>query len=229
MTTTAAPGSGPTGATGAAGASAREGGPTEGGVATTPRPLAVRAVQALERARWLDAPADAEQRVATKVLTASPGLLALLRGRPTGHAVHPPMTDVPIGAWLSASALDLLGGEKARPASRLLLGLGCVTALPTFTTGLAEWVGTSGGDKRVGFVHAVTNGASWAGYAASWWVRRDDDKHGLGVALALGSGVVAAVGGYLGGHLSVGRDIGTRDPAFADDPAARELSSTHRR
>ncbi|MEJ5945460.1 DUF2231 domain-containing protein [Pseudokineococcus basanitobsidens] len=201
---------------------------TEGGPATDPRPWAVRATQRLEGATWLDTTADVEQRLLAKVLTAPPGLLGLLRGRAVGHAVHPPMTDVPIGAWLSASALDLVGGRGARPAARFLVGLGCVSALPTFLTGGAEWIGTSGGDKRVGYVHAAANGTSFVAYLASWWVRRHEDQHGLGVALALAGGAIAGVGGYLGGHLSVGRDIGTRDPAYADEPDARELSSPHR-
>ncbi|WP_299036057.1 DUF2231 domain-containing protein [uncultured Pseudokineococcus sp.] len=201
---------------------------TEGAPATEPRPLAVRLMKRLEGATWLDKTVDLEQKLAAKALTASPSLLALLRGRPVGHAVHPPMTDVPIGSWVSASVLDLVGGRSARPAARLLLGLGCLSALPTMLTGTAEWIGTKEGDKRVGYVHAVANGTSLAGYAASWWVRRDDSRHGLGVALALASGAVAGIGGYLGGHLSVARDIGTRDPAYVDTPGARELYSPHR-
>ncbi|MEJ5913215.1 DUF2231 domain-containing protein [Pseudokineococcus sp. 1T1Z-3] len=219
MTTTGAP---------ASGSQATGSQTTEGGPASVPRPWPVRAVQKVESATWLDTTADLEQRLAAKGLTASPPLLALLRGRQVGHAVHPPMTDVPIGAWLSASALDAVGGRAARPAARLLVGLGCLGALPTFLTGTAEWIGTSGGDKRVGYVHAAANGTSFALYVASWWVRRHDSGHGRGVALAVAGGALAAVGGYLGGHLSVARDIGTRDPAFADDPAARELSSPHR-
>ncbi|WP_298988577.1 DUF2231 domain-containing protein [uncultured Pseudokineococcus sp.] len=192
------------------------------------RPLSVRAMEAVEGATWLDTTADVEQRLVERALTATPGLLGLLRGKGVGHAVHPPMTDVPIGAWLSASALDLVGGRSARPAARLLVGLGCVAALPTFATGSAEWVGLRGGDKRVGYVHAAANGTSFAMYAASWWVRRHERRHGLGVALALGAGAIAAVGGYLGGHLSVARDIGSRDPAYAGDPTSREPVSPHR-
>jgi len=201
---------------------------TTSGPAAEPRPLAVRLMKSLEGATWLDTTVDFEQRLAAKALTASPALLGLLRGRPVGHAVHPPMTDVPIGSWLSASVLDLVGGRAARPAARLLVGLGCLSALPTMVTGTAEWIGTSEGDKRVGYVHAVANGTSLAGYAASWWVRRDESRHGLGVALALASGAVAGIGGYLGGHLSVARDIGTRDPAYVDEVGAPELYSPHR-
>jgi hypothetical protein len=33
-------------------------------------------------------------------------------------------------------------------------------------------------------------------------------------------GVAAIAGGYLGGHLTLSRKVGTRDPAFDDDVAA---------
>jgi hypothetical protein len=43
------------------------------------------------------------------------------------------------------------------------------------------------------------------------------DRHRLGVAFGLAGGTFATVGGYLGGHLSLVRKIGTADPALLSD------------
>ncbi|SPD85292.1 protein of unknown function [Micropruina glycogenica] len=47
-----------------------------------------------------------------------------LRGRPLGHALHPVLVQVPIGAVLSAAVLDVVQGRKAQAQSRLLMGAG---------------------------------------------------------------------------------------------------------
>ena len=52
--------------------------------------------------------------------------------------------------WLKVPVVDDM--ERVMAASTLpalLLGLGCVTALPTFTTGLAEWVGELSSNDNV--------------------------------------------------------------------------------
>ena len=71
-------------------------------------------------------------------------------------------------------------------------------------------------EQRVGIVHASANAAALALYAASWRARRQRQR-ARGVALALTGAVVATAGGYLGGHLTTVRKVGTRDPAFAAD------------
>src|SRR5690606_19186764 len=79
----------------------------------------------------------------------------LMRGEWLGHALHPLMTDIPIGCWSSASVLDLIGGRAARPAARRLVGLGVLAALPTAATGLVELASVEDRRlRRVGAVHA---------------------------------------------------------------------------
>ena len=41
-----------------------------------------------------------------------------LSGTWLGHAVHPMLTDLPIGFWTSAFTLDLLGGRHSRQIGR---------------------------------------------------------------------------------------------------------------
>ena len=125
------------------------------------------------------------------------------------------LTDFPLGAWMSASLLDLVGGRGARRASRRLIGFGLLAAVPTAVAGLAEWQATSGAARRVGVVHVSVNSTATVLYGSSWLARRRG-RHAKGVLLALAGGVFATLGGYFGGHLSLVRKIGTADPALGD-------------
>src|SRR5947209_6330335 len=109
--------------------------PTNGG--SSGAPPAVAWTERLEGASALDPVIRAVQPLADD-LVADPNRRNLLRGTWLGHALHPPLTDVPIGFWTSAVVLDLLGGAQARPAARRLVGLGVLSAIPTAVTGWAE-------------------------------------------------------------------------------------------
>ncbi|HET9501156.1 MAG TPA: DUF2231 domain-containing protein [Marmoricola sp.] len=151
-------------------------------------------------------------------LVADPERRDLLQGRWLGHGVHPLLTDVPLGMWMSAHALDALGGHRARPAATLLVGLGLGAAAPTAVTGLAEWADIGRRDQRVGAVHALSNLTATACYAASLSARLQG-RHRAGMVRALAGGAAALVGGYLGGHLTEVRKVSSRHPAFVTDPA----------
>ena len=157
---------------------------------------------------------------AADALTRSPGRDAALRGAWLGHALHPLLTDFPLGSWMSASFLDLFAGPDARGAARRLVGFGLLVAAPTAATGLAEWRASSGtAVKRAGVVHAAVNTTATVLYGFSWVARhRGADR--LAVRLGVGGGVVATLGGYIGGHLSLVRKIGTADTAFGPDVEA---------
>ena len=149
----------------------------------------VGAVRRLEGEWRLDRPGEALARAADR-LAASPRAESALRADWLGHALHPLLTGLPLGAWISASALDLLGGRRARPAARLLLALGVAAALPTAASGLVEWRAAGRPERRVGVVHAAGNSAALALYAASLAARLRG-RHGAGVALALAGGAAA--------------------------------------
>jgi hypothetical protein len=113
--------------------------------------------------------------------------------------------------------LDFVGGRTCRTASRRLIALGVISAVPTAVTGLAEWARTTGGERRVGFVHALGNTIALGLYAASWTARRRG-SHVRGVMLGLAGGAAATAAGYLGGHLTAARKVSSRHPAF-DQPS----------
>jgi nitrite reductase/ring-hydroxylating ferredoxin subunit len=131
----------------------------------------------------------------------------LLSGAWLGHRLHPTLTDVPIGAWTSASILDLIGGRAGRRVARRLVGVGIVASLPTVASGLSDWHDTSGETKRVGVVHAAANILALAFEIASWRAR--GKGHRLRGAALSGAGLSALTfGGYLGGHLVFSQRIG---------------------
>jgi len=172
----------------------------------------VHALRALEASERLDRPATVVERVARTV--AGPGPAGdVLTGAWLGHALHPLLTDFPLGSWTSTTLLDLFGGRRSRPAATGLLAFGVAMALPTAASGLAEWRTGSPPERRVGVIHAAVNGTALALYASSL-VARARRRQGVAVATSVLGGVVATVGGYLGGHLSLVRKVGTADPGF---------------
>lgn len=195
------------------------------GIMEQPPPI-VRWTQRLEQAQGLDGPVRALQ----PKIRAAFGVGArgrLLRGEWLGHAIHPPLTDLVIGSWTSATVLDLFGGAESSAAARRLVGVGLLAAGPTAWTGWAEWLGAERRGQRVGLVHAVTNAVAIGTYAASWVARRRG-RETAGAGLALAGAAVSGVGAYLGGHLVAARKVATRHAAYADGSVSRGAAPTGR-
>lgn len=177
-----------------------------------------RFAASIEAADRLDAAVVALLRLAEKAVPEG-DVRDALHGRWLGHALHPMLTDFPLGTWMSASLLDLLGGRRSRTASRRLLTFGVAAAVPTIAAGLADYVSASPRQRRVGVVHAAVNSAAFTLYSASLLARRRD-RHTVGVALGLAGGLTATAGGFFGGHLSLARDTGLRATEQTQEPVA---------
>ena len=136
------------------------------------------------------------------------GLGDLLRDRLVGHALHPAVTDVPIGAWTAATVIDVRGRRAERRAATAFEALGLLAAVPTALTGLAEWSRTGGADRRVGSAHAAVNTLALGLHASSWAARRSG-RHGLGVTAGLLGNALVGVSAFLGGHLTTVRKVGS--------------------
>lgn len=184
----------------------------------TDRPALLRWTDALEATDRLD-PVVARLRPLADKLLDDPSRRALLHGAPIGHALHPLMTDLPLGLWLSSTTLDLLGGPRAAHGADRLLGLGVLASAPTAVTGLADWALGDRRVQRVGSAHALLNAAAAALYGVSWLQRRRGDRV-RGIATSLVAGVVVTASGYLGGHLSVALKS---PPRQAADPEAPDV------
>ena len=175
-------------------------------------PAHIRGTLAVEEASSLD-PFVHRLRPVAEAVAGSDRRRDLLQGLWLGHALHPLMTMLPVGTWLSANLLDLLGGEEARGPARRLVGIGVLAALPTAATGLAEWTDIGRREQRVGAVHAGANATGLVLQAMSWRARRRGE-HRRGVRLGLAGTAAVGLGGYLGGHLTEARKVSSRHPVF---------------
>ncbi|MEA2372891.1 MAG: hypothetical protein QOH12_3285 [Solirubrobacteraceae bacterium] len=141
-----------------------------------------------------------------------------LSGTWLGHQLHPLLTDVTIGAWVSVPVVDLLGGRRGADAARLLTGFGILSAVPTAASGLSDWSESYGSEMRIGLVHAVGNVAGLVLQAASYAARRRGHRT-RGAALSMAGLGVAGAAGYLGGHLVFAQGVGVSHTAFEHPPA----------
>ena len=135
----------------------------------------------------------------------------VLSGYWMGHSAHPLLTDLPIGFWTSATALDALGRPEVAPASRRLVALGILASLPTVASGWSDWTKLDTGTRRVGVVHATCNAVALACYTASYLARRKDPENpGKGKRWGYLGAMAMGAGGFLGADLSLNRAV-TRD------------------
>lgn len=152
-------------------------------------------------------------------LTTADTVKSALSGSWLGHALHPLMTDLPIGFWMSAVTLDLLGGKDAQDGAELLLGLGNLAALGTAATGLADWSDSDdGAEKRLGILHGLANTAGLALMTGSWLARKSGARD-AGKALGLLGIGVAGASAYLGGHLVFSRGLGVQHAGYGVEDA----------
>jgi nitrite reductase/ring-hydroxylating ferredoxin subunit/uncharacterized membrane protein len=159
--------------------------------------------------RWADPLADKLQPLIRAAVRRKP-VRNFLDGVWLGAPLHPALTDVPVGTWTAALALDiacLLGGEEtlARGADRAL-AMGTLTAVPAAVTGLNDLRDLIGQSRRIAMVHALLNVVGLSLSAASLVYRRKG-RRGVGRALSGAGYLVSATAAHLGGELSFGLGI----------------------
>jgi nitrite reductase/ring-hydroxylating ferredoxin subunit/uncharacterized membrane protein len=165
-------------------------------------------LDALEQADSLDPVSAAAKKVVDAAVPA-PAVRDVLHGVPLGHPLHPAAVLVPLGSWLSASALDLLPGHSdgRQDAARTLVGLGVLSAGPAALAGWVDWSDLHPQQQRVGLVHAGANVAAVAAQIASWRARRQG-RRAAGTLWSLAALAVGSAGAYLGGHLAYRQGAG---------------------
>lgn len=156
----------------------------------------------------------------------------LLKGFP-GHPLHPPLTQITIGAYTFATAmavLSQLGVSEHNTATAWWLGLiaGLVVTGPTALTGFAEWLDISRGTPlwRTATAHmaamlsatilfAIAAGAGHADYV-------DGVVSGGSLVLTLVGFAVLTTGGWLGGAIVFVHGMRVLDRVV--EPAASAVS-----
>src|SRR4051812_12368222 len=192
-----------------------------GRTATPLEPL----IDAAESATVLDAPGKAIGKQVRSLIKQP--LKDALSGTWLGHALHPLMTDVVIGTFLSTTLLDLAGGDEDGRAGARLIGIGMAAYGPTALAGVNDWADTepvSDAIRRTGLIHAASNTTALVFYAGSLAARRRGNR-GRARALSLAGGTILMVGGFYGGHLSFTQGVGPGQTVFDRRPARRTVAA----
>ncbi|MCX2740728.1 Rieske 2Fe-2S domain-containing protein [Pontibacter anaerobius] len=164
---------------------------------------------------WLDKAGDTLQPAVKKTFEAGgeagKSIKNALHGTWLGHPLHPAITDVPIGAWTTATVLDgleLFGEKKYAPGADAAVAVGLVGAVGAAVTGLTDWSGTTKERRKIGMLHGMLNVGATALYAASLFLRGRKESRGAAIGLSMLGYGVASAGAYLGGHLVFGKQVG---------------------
>ncbi len=180
---------------------------------------------AIARQDWMEPAEDALQNAVANTFKAAgetgQKIENALHGMRFGHPLHPILTDIPLGAWSIAAVFDLIeagtGRNELSAGSDAAIGIGLAGALGSAVTGLTDWHKIDGRARRIGLVHGILNGTATALYAASWVMRRKNNR-GAGLAYGfLGMAIVTAAA-YLGGALVYEEKIGINHSDAEDLP-----------
>lgn len=179
--------------------------------------MAESVTETLEQQRWLDPVAEPLSATirGTFERAGESGrqLKDALHGTWLGHPLHPVLTDIPLGAWMTAAVLDTAsawtGDRGYERAAQTAVGFGLTGAVATAVTGLTDWSETHGEARRVGLVHGLLNVVATTLYASSYAARRNG-RHVSGRGLAFAGLTVGMAAAYLGGSLVYREAIGVR-------------------
>lgn len=178
----------------------------------------------IERQDFLEQASEAIQPAVTNAFkSAGPAgqeVKNFLHGTWLGHPLHPVLTDVPVGAWTAALALDAMetfsGRKELSAGADAAIAVGLVGALGSAVTGLTDWSETYGRARKVGLLHGLLNAGATVLYTTSLVMRRRK-KRSAGLGLAMLGYAATSAAAYLGGHLVYGEQIGV------DHTAAQEM------
>ena len=162
-----------------------------------------RVIEALspEQNQMLDGLAEQLQGVlSTAVSQGGPAAQRVknwLNGVWLGHALHPALTDMVIGAWSTGAILDLVGATREADAA---VTVGVLSALPTALAGAADWADASEEPRRLGLLHGLLNAGGLVFMIASLFARRGNQR-GLGIGLSTIGLSLASLSAWIGGEL----------------------------
>jgi len=173
-------------------------------------------LDALEQQPWLDQVGNYVSELLQPLLDlpeATP-VKNFLHGTWLGHALHPVLTDLPIGFWSGSLLLDLLGAGRS---AGVLSAAGSAAAVATAVTGVTDWTATDGREKRLGLLHGLLNLAGLGFQLASLQARLR--RHRMrAITLSATGWTISTAAAWLGGELVFGRGISVNHDAWLAGP-----------
>jgi len=174
---------------------------------------------------WLDPIADVLGNAIVRARTSggrqAVQVLDFLNGVWLGHPLHPAITDVPVGAWTAAFAMDAV--DRIVPSDRLkrcadgAICLGITAGIGAAASGLADWQHLAGRDRRLGIMHGLLNLSALTFYTFGL-VMRCSKRRSKGNTLSTLGYALASFSAYLGGELVFGSGIGVNRAAWQKPP-----------
>jgi uncharacterized membrane protein len=139
-----------------------------------------------------------------------------------GHPLHPALVHFPIALLLSATVADLAwlaGLTQDTHVGAIMMAAGLFMGLVAMGAGLVDFARLDQAIVPHALRHIGAVGLAWLGYAIALYLRRDSlfgtaAIDGATVAVSLASGLLLALGGWLGGRLvfTFGAGVSKRDP-----------------
>ena len=173
-------------------------------------------LDALEQQEWLEKAGSYVSKLLQPLLDlpeATP-VKNFLHGTWLGHALHPVLTDLPIGFWSGSLLLDLVGAGKS---AGVLNAAGSAAAVATALTGVADWTATDGREKRLGLLHGMLNVVGLGFQLASLGARLRRRRL-RAISLSAAGLTISSAAAWLGGELVFGRGIMVNHDAWLAGP-----------
>jgi uncharacterized membrane protein len=176
----------------------------------------------------LDPIAQTVQARVREALAANPALRDALDGTWLGTPLHPPLTDVPIGAGTLAALFDaaetLTGSAEMARAADLSLVVGVLGTLPAATTGVTDWRELQDEARRIAVGHALLNGTALTLNVVSLGLRVAGRRGAAKAASGMGYGL-QAVAAHIGGELAFRLGVGVKEDWGVPDPGTEPLAT----
>jgi uncharacterized membrane protein len=144
-----------------------------------------------------------------------------------GHPIHPMLVVVPLGSFIAAVIVDVIGVVSSNPSLSLVgfwnIAVGVVGGLVAAAFGLADWLNIPGKTraKRIGLMHGALNVVVTATFALVWLARYgapDVTPSTTLLAVEIAALVGGAIAGWLGGELVDRLGVGVDDGAHLNAP-----------
>jgi nitrite reductase/ring-hydroxylating ferredoxin subunit/uncharacterized membrane protein len=162
----------------------------------------------ISRQEWMDGWAERVQKIVGAIFRGLGGLGRALKNIFNGtwvfrHPLHPAITDIPLGAWITGVVADYLaisGHLVPRAAGTVALLVGLIAAVGAAVTGYTDLLDIYGMERRAAFAHGLTMTIVFIIQTTSF-ILRLVDAYPVAVGLSTAGLALTMFGMFIGGHV----------------------------